>query len=100
MKELLGEGSGSAKIAEEAGKNAANNFVSGMSSELETAARGGAAAYGKAEQETAKTDIAERIQAGASAQDLLDEGYGFKDLAAAQNYLDLSGARAELEETI
>jgi len=30
-----------------------------------------------------KMDIADRIQQGATAQDLLNEGYGFKDLAAA-----------------
>jgi len=48
----------------------------------------------------AKSNLAARIQAGATAQDLINEGYGFKDLATAQNYLDLSGARAELEETI
>lgn len=51
------------------------------------------------ESEIARPDIAERIKEGASAETLFSEGY-FKDLTSAQNYLDLSGARAELEETI
>jgi hypothetical protein len=82
MKALLGESSDQAKIAEEAGKNAANKFVNGMSEGLGTARQGGLQAAENLEAGIDKADIGERIKAGIDAQGLLDEGY-FKDLTEA-----------------